>query len=90
MSKESKCFSCKHGLCVRETLEEIIITPSKDKNKEESWSPYPEEQEDEIIERHVTHIQTKVLCFWKPPSVDESPPIVMSHITRCNRYEPDH
>jgi len=91
MSKRSLCFTCKFGLCVRQSEKAIIITdgdePAEPKNEWESEKSKSSPGHAEIqSEGYVS------LCYWKPEFLKTSKetvihPVQFELVHECNRYE---
>ena len=87
-AKDSKCWTCQFGICVKESDREKMTHPPF--VSEEEPSPYGLQFEDEQapdIEHNIDVERIKTICFWKPRDVSNSPPIVMSYVSECNRYK---
>lgn len=90
-AKESICWKCKHGLCISETELRSIYGPGEEKEKnifitedEEEEEVSPEEDMQELI---IPSSKVRTICFWKPESIGVAPPIMLSLVNECNRFE---
>lgn len=91
--KASKCWTCKHGLCLFQTQREVLFAEMAD-------GPEPtEENEDDydlgltgfgepdIVDPHQGHVHqiekqgVVGLCYWKDT------PLGVQIVHECNRYE---
>lgn len=98
-ARSSKCWTCKFGLCVRETDTERVYHAQMrnlDEQAEEHREPWElineyEQEEDEIeadlIEHTVKQERIKTICYWRPEGIEDTPPIVTSQVQECNRYQ---
>ncbi|MCV0439831.1 MAG: hypothetical protein K5880_14480 [Hydrogenophaga sp.] len=41
----------------------------------------------ELIEHTVEHERIKTICYWRPAGIENSPPILVSKVDQCNRFE---
>lgn len=97
-AKTSLCWTCKHGLCVQETgIQTMMHEPTVDKMQpKDVLDSFGEFEDDELTEgpsvempilEHVTVHSVQAICYWRPPTVQNSTPIRVSQVTQCNRYE---
>lgn len=85
-AKKSLCWNCKFGICIRESEIEKMIHPAMN---EEPGDIFEQSQKDEMemVEHTIEHKQIKTICYWRPENIQQSPPILMSKVEQCNRYE---
>lgn len=80
------CFTCKHGLCVRQTEKATILLSDSDDEDKDEWEDKdtikPEPKQTEIRNEGYT-----VICFWNPVKNPEIEPVQFSEVLECNRYE---
>lgn len=55
-------------------------------------APYTEGDDDdeegpELIEHTVEHERIKTICYWRPSGLQNSPPILVSKVDQCSRFE---
>jgi len=87
--KKPLCWTCKFGLCVRQTDKATIFLPDESEDKKE-W----EEDTDEAVVPEVKPTEIKndgytVICFWNPTKSKSMEPVQFAEVTECNRYEKD-
>jgi hypothetical protein len=99
MSKEADkstkplCWSCKHGICVKQTSFDLVPQmpemPSPETTIEEPWQKGEQESKDpakNFIEVTVTKYMT--VCYWCPAKAGaKGIPIQFDLVTECSRYE---
>jgi hypothetical protein len=86
-AKESLCWTCKHGLCIRETELKSFYGSPDQKEEENIFESAPKnEDEEEIQEVILPSTKLRTTCFWRPDSVENAPPIILSKIEECSRY----
>lgn len=77
-AQKSVCWKCKHGMCIQEIQEEVIIPEHRE-------DPFLHQEEDQA---RMLQVQgSKTICFWRPPDVRHSPPIVTGFVSNCSRFE---
>lgn len=87
-AKNSLCWTCKHGMCVKETSKELMLPMIESQGKAEVKEVWQEpEAEPEIMPIDVERDSIKAICFWRPASVPDAPPILVAEVKECNRYE---
>ena len=90
--KNSKCWTCKHGICIRQTEHEIIRNKPRIVQEEiPEYFDQPEELELQEVEHNLAKEGVYALCYWRPDGID--PKVVTSievqFVSECNRYEHD-
>jgi hypothetical protein len=88
--QESKCWTCKHGYCIRQTTIEILRTetPAAEKDDFDFFDSNPASTIDDVQEIIKEGIYG--LCYWAAKTFDATIPPMAVHIVRnCNRYEKD-
>jgi len=87
-AEESKCWTCKFGICVKETEQERVSYESPNEKQEDTYDIFNESQQTpEVIDTVIEHARVKTICFWRPENVKDSPPILVSKIEECNRFK---
>ena len=86
-AKESLCWTCKFGICVKETEQERVSYEPSDEQSEDTYGIFAEQSSPEIIDTVIEHERVKTICFWRPDHVKESPPILVSKVEECNRFK---
>lgn len=92
--KTSKCWTCRWGLCVKETEHQSLFAPSTeeprnifaDSEDEDHENPSPQDLSETIL----GNSKIKSVCFWKPAGVASTPIFpfdAMGIVHDCNRYE---
>jgi hypothetical protein len=74
-SKKPICWTCKHGLCVKQKM----LTDDEDTVVDE-FGDIDQPQPTEIV------FYTN-MCFWNPISKEPCEPIELPDVTECSRYE---
>lgn len=46
-----------------------------------------EDEGEELIEHTIEHERIKTICYWRPAGVENSPPILVSKVQQCSRFE---
>lgn len=88
-AKESICWKCKHGLCISESELRSVYGPGEEKaqnifSSETDEEPASEEDMQELI---IPSSKVRTICFWKPEFISVAPPIMLSLVNECNRFE---
>lgn len=90
-AKRSLCWNCKHGICVKETTQEIVLPPMMDGRHEhevrEEWQEQSTEQSADMTPIAIEQDRVKAICFWRPAHIKDAPPILVANIQQCNRFE---
>lgn len=99
-AQQSKCWICKHGLCVKESETERVyhanmrgMPPSPDGESFGIFEEMPfqeggnEDDSEEIIEHTIEHERIKTICYWRPTGIENSPPILVAKVQQCSRFE---
>lgn len=92
-AKDSLCWTCKFGICVQEFQQEQLIGgmhPQPNENDPFGINaPFEQEESEEqnIVGPVINMENTKTVCFWRPATLANSPPILMTFVKSCNRYE---
>ena len=88
VAKDSLCWNCKFGVCIQETERERFVHPGMHAPEDPFAQPeFDEEAMPDIIEHVISHERVKTICFWKPEGVTQSPPIIVSFVNSCSRFE---
>jgi hypothetical protein len=82
--KKPLCFTCRHGLCVRQLEKATIVVPPDESDKE-GW----EDKSTDPKHTEFKHDGYQAFCFWILTKNTNSDPIQVAEITECNRYEKD-
>jgi hypothetical protein len=91
MSDEAKlslCWNCKHGICIKETEQELMMpmeAPSQHEVKE-IWQT-TEEKPGGMMPIAIEQDRIKAICFWRPSHIKDAPPILVANVKQCNRFE---
>lgn len=93
-AEKSLCWQCKFGVCVQENEQEKVYQPNlggmSSRPIEDTFSEpsFEEEREvdNDIIEHTIEHERVKTICFWRPDTTKESPPILVAKVLKCNRF----
>jgi len=86
-AEKSMCWTCKFGICVRETEIEKMYHPAPEGEKTSDVFDFQEEPTPEIIEHIIEHKRVKTICYWRPDNIQQSPPILIGKVEQCNRYK---
>lgn len=93
-AKASLCWTCKHGLCVQETGRQTQVHesfPEEPSQPNEALDPFGEFGDETPPEvptvAHITVHSVQAICYWRPPTAQNSLPIRVSEVIQCNRYE---
>lgn len=91
-AEKSLCWTCRYGLCLQEVEQQTMVHDALDEGPQ-SIDPFadPGFEEPKESAPHVHHIsasRVQAICFWRPATVPNSPPIRVSEVKQCNRYEP--
>jgi hypothetical protein len=73
-SKKPICWTCKHGLCVKQTITE------EEEGIVDEFSEIEQSQQTEVS------FYTS-LCFWNPISKEPCEPMEFPDVTECSRHE---
>lgn len=85
MNKKSKCWTCQHGICVKESQVEKFLQPKDGHEQQFLDMDGNMEQQQDIID--ITHTMVRAVCFWRPSGVENSPPMLFSEVEECSRYK---
>jgi hypothetical protein len=83
-AESSLCWTCKFGVCLKETEQERVSYEAPDSPPEDIFS---ESQAPEVLDTIIEHERIRTVCFWRPENIKESPPISVSKIEQCNRFK---
>lgn len=89
-AKQSLCWTCKHGVCVKETSKELMMpmmeadAPTEVK---EIWQESEEQKMPQLMPVDIERESIKAICFWRPQHIQDAPPILVANVKECNRYE---
>jgi hypothetical protein len=92
-AEKSLCWTCKYGLCLQEVEQQTMVHDALDEMPPAA-NPFDDpgfEEEHKEPAPHVHHIsasRVQAICFWRPATVPNSPPIRVSEVRQCNRYGP--
>lgn len=88
-ARTSKCWTCKHGLCISENETSKLYHGGSQEQSDifDISSEYEESEEVKIVEHTVEETKVKAICYWRPPTIKNSPPILVAYIKQCNRHE---
>ena len=84
-AQSSKCWDCKYGVCSRETEQELVQVPVE--KDEGVFNDSYRDDEPEMVLDVIEHERVKAVCYWRPEGIEDSPPILMSFVKECSRYE---
>ena len=85
--RQSKCWTCKHGLCMRGS-ERHIFEPEIDHDEDEEPNiPFMNVEKERLHEQIVSVSQTVGLCYWG--NHGKSLPLRVGFVEDCNRFETD-
>jgi len=95
---ESKCWTCKHGLCMLQENTSYIeanfplggIMPGFLDNSSEpqiDWDGDEVEEEEDDGPKKVVESRVCSMCFWSPGGPLESPIITSAIVRQCSKYE---
>lgn len=84
-ARSSKCWTCKFGVCSKETEQELVHVPAQkdDGVFQDSYG----DDEPEMVLDVIEHERIKAVCYWRPDNIEDSPPILMSFVKECSRYK---
>lgn len=96
-AQASMCWTCKHGLCIKESEQERLYNfrgvPGQQEPDANQFglfgeTPYGEDNEEaaELVEHTVENERIKTICFWRPEGMN-APPILVANVLQCNRHE---
>lgn len=82
----SKCTTCKWGLCFLEEEQHTIFPSDESEDKEAGFGFEDNVIHDEI--EHITARREQGVCFWVPDGIQKGVfPVKVSRVLECNRYE---
>ena len=84
-AKTSKCWKCKHGICVRESESELVFGSGNESEADHFDLFNGGGEKPDLTE--VEHEHVKGICFWRPEGITGTPPIVISNVKECSRFE---
>jgi len=91
-AKESLCWTCKHGVCIKEASKELIMplleSPGP-QEVQEAWQRTEEDKMSELLPIDVEREAIKAICFWRPSHVSDAPPILVANVKECSRFAPN-
>lgn len=88
-ASKSKCWGCKFGLCVQESELEYIYHNGIE-GELEIDDPFNMEdilEKQEPLQHKIEHERIKAICYWRPEGINDTPPILVSHVSQCNRFK---
>lgn len=92
-ARNSKCWNCIYGLCIQETEQEqhaIFSGANPDGNTDTEFQLFEGQSPPampEITEHTVEQERVKTLCFWRPKDIENAPPILISFVKDCSRFQ---
>lgn len=90
-AKDSKCWTCKWGICLKESAEEKLLHKGMhdiDEDEDFEHEMIEFSKDEGIIEHTVSQEHVKAICFWRPEGVTyPTSPILVAFTHACNRYE---
>ena len=101
-AEKSLCWKCQYGICVKESETERVYhanmrglpggggIPGQEQFGIFDEMPFKDgdnEEDPELIEHTIEHERIKTICFWKPEGTGASPPILVSKVDQCSRFE---
>lgn len=92
-AEESLCWTCKHGMCIRETHQEHLLGLGmmRGMNPAQGEDPFAIQGEqfnqDEPVEHIVEHEHIRSVCFWRPVMIKDAPPLLIGFIKQCSKFE---
>jgi hypothetical protein len=88
------CWTCKHGICVKQTSAELIPPmPTMAGHEEAPQEPWQKsdaaeankDNDKQLME--VTYTKFVTICYWKPTKTSMAVPTQFDFISECSRYE---
>jgi hypothetical protein len=89
-AKLSLCWNCKHGICIKETEQELMMpmeAPQKEREVKEIWEAADEKPPQDMMPIAIEQDRIKAICFWRPPHIKDAPPILVANVKQCSRFE---
>lgn len=90
-AQQSLCWNCKHGMCIRETHQEHLLNfgmPGMPPRQDDDPFEMPFNQEDgDALGHIVEHEHIRSVCFWRPDTIKDAPPILIGFIKECSQFE---
>lgn len=92
-AKDSKCWNCMYGLCIQETEQELMAIPNvtnPEGDTGNAFELFDGQSPPEIAgftEHTVEQERVKTLCFWRPKDIENAPPILISFVKHCSRFQ---
>lgn len=92
-ARTSKCWNCKHGMCVNEDENQTVFAEGNTPHLGES-TIFPEEDDEEIgpgelFTQFLTAKRVQAICYWHPTENAAIHPVRVAHVTQCSRYTPN-
>lgn len=88
--KQSKCWTCKYGICIKESGEERFVHPAPPTEHDHEFEAFGDKDQEQDAPMHEHVFQTeaiKAFCFWRPTEVQNAPPMMQSFVNECSRYK---
>ena len=97
--EQSLCWTCKHGMCIREVHQEHLLNlgglpgmqPGPPRGEDpfgiQGDMPFNNQQGEGIEGQIVEHEHIRSVCFWRPSTIKDAPPLLIGFIKQCNRFE---
>ena len=86
---KSLCWTCKYGICVRESEIERTVHPIPGEQKDIFDQPANSDEID-MIEHLIEHKRARTVCYWRPDTIQQLQPMIFGKVEQCNRYEKDN
>jgi len=81
--KDSKCNTCKHGLCALDNDIQSFFAPgTTEENVFTGEGPQAS-----LTETQFPIKKVRSMCFWTPAGKSTMSPVVFACVTECGRYE---
>ena len=81
--KDSKCWTCKHGMCLQEKDLQSFFQPGMVEGDPFEGKP----EQPGMTEATFPTYKVRSVCFWRPTDAKMLSPLVFNLVTECSHYE---